>query len=99
MPDIQSIPGPFIIQNIETEKYLQHIGNNMIEHPFRDVEFPDEAEQYKDFDHVSYVAFWYAEYTKKWRIIDLTTKKSYIHDTAGRFKPEPIQAKGGGEEE
>ncbi|WP_435924837.1 hypothetical protein [Paenibacillus sp. DYY-L-2] len=81
----------FIIQDMATGTYLKHNGSGSIEHLFRDVELPEQAEQYSNYDHACYAAFWYADMSRNWRVIDTVTNRTFVHDSGGRFKLERDQ--------
>ncbi|MGG3890252.1 hypothetical protein [Metabacillus fastidiosus] len=70
----------FVIQDIDNQKYLKHTGNHEEDHPYYDVNSPDKAEKFSTFDHVSYVAFWYCDMFRNWRIIDLETNNIYVKE-------------------
>ncbi|PZM64833.1 hypothetical protein [Paenibacillus dendritiformis] len=79
----------FIIQDIATGVYLKHTGTDSIDHPYRDVKTPEAAEQFPSFDHACYAAFWYADFSRQWRVIDTVTGRTFIrHETGGLFKLE-----------
>lgn len=79
----------FIIQDIATGVYLKHTGTDSIDHPYRDVKTPEAAEQFPSFDHACYAAFWYADFSRQWRVIDTVTGRSFVrHETGGLFKLE-----------
>ncbi|MCD9025773.1 hypothetical protein [Cohnella silvisoli] len=83
---------PYIIQDIDSSAYLKHSGSLTEDHPFIDVEHQEQAESYQDFAHITYVAFWYTDHSRKWRIIDLDTGDSFIHEKGGNFKREEPDA-------
>lgn len=77
----------YVIQDITTGKYLKHSGT-LEDHPFHDVDLIEHAEQYQDFDHAAFAAFWYADMSRKWRVIDTVTGQAFIYDRGGKFKLE-----------
>jgi hypothetical protein len=84
----------FVIQNIETGKFVKHTGKQD-DYPFVEVDRQEDAEQYSNFPHASYVATWYVDYFYDWRVIDTETGKTYIRNDrkqspiGPRFVPEP----------
>ncbi|WP_052350290.1 hypothetical protein [Paenibacillus gorillae] len=52
----------FVIQDIKSEKYLKHDGTDN-DHPYDDVEKVEEAEQFPNYKHACFAAFWYADMT------------------------------------
>lgn len=81
----------FIIQDITAGTYLKHTGAETFEHPYHDVNMPEDAEQFPNFDRACYAAFWYADMSRKWRVIDTVTGRAFIHESGGTFKLEREQ--------
>lgn len=79
----------YVIQNMESKKFLKHNGADQgSDDQYDEVNKIDKAKSFSTFEHVCYAAFWYADSSKNWRIIDKVTKHSFIHDRGRRFKRE-----------
>ncbi|PEP86135.1 hypothetical protein [Bacillus pseudomycoides] len=62
----------YVIQNVKTKKYLKHNGNyNPDAYHFKDVNKPEEAEQYHSKKHAEYVRMWHADTSQKFEIIEV----------------------------
>jgi len=79
----------YVIQNINNEKYIKHDGSpDGTDFPYDYVDSPEQAEQYKSYEHAEYVAFWYVDMSQKWRVIDLITNQSYVKGKGSAFVKE-----------
>ncbi|PEB19686.1 hypothetical protein COO08_05080 [Bacillus toyonensis] len=62
----------YIIQNVKTKKYLKHNGKHNPEaYQFKDVNTPEEAEQYSSRQHAEYVEMWHADMSETYEIIPI----------------------------
>lgn len=62
----------YVIQNVKTKKYLKHNGNyNPEAYQFKDVNTPEEAEQYPSKEHAEHVRTWNADMSETFEIIPL----------------------------
>lgn len=83
----------YVIQNMESNKYLKHNGaDQSSDDQYDEVNKIENAESFPTFEHVCYAAFWYADHSKKWRIIDKATNHTFVHDSGSRFKREVVSA-------
>ncbi|MBB6672995.1 hypothetical protein [Cohnella nanjingensis] len=83
---------PYIIQDMDTGAWLKHKTGHGDDHPFEDVFDQTVAERYVGFEHVCYVAFWYTDKDRKWRIVDVESEETFVHAGGGKFVREDRSA-------
>lgn len=75
----QETPGRFVIQDVQSNKYLKHIGEEL-DHPYEDVDSTDKATIWRTLEHVSYVLWWYVDIYRSYRVINLDTVECFVKD-------------------
>ncbi|EJR51733.1 hypothetical protein IIO_06266 [Bacillus cereus VD115] len=62
----------YVIRNVKTKKYLKHNGKHNPEaYQFKDVNTPEEAEQYSSRQHAEHVKMWHADMSETYEIISI----------------------------